>query len=50
MELETVQNYIANSAHLDGVRSDVIKRALAADMVIGILSGEVNHRRSSWAF
>ena len=32
MELETVQNYIANSVHLDGVRSDVIKKALAADV------------------
>ena len=31
MELETVQNYIANSVHLDGVRSDVIKKALAAE-------------------
>lgn len=32
MELETVQNYIANSVNLDGVRSDVIKKALAADI------------------
>jgi bacterioferritin len=32
MELETVQNYIANSVNLDGVRSDVIKKALAADV------------------
>jgi bacterioferritin len=32
MELETIQNYIANSFHLDGVRSDVIKKALAADV------------------
>ena len=32
MELETIQNYIANSVHLDGVRSDVIKKALAADV------------------
>jgi bacterioferritin len=32
MELETVQNYIANSVYLDGVRSDVIKKALAADV------------------
>jgi bacterioferritin len=38
MELETVQNYIANSVHLDGVRSDVIKKALAADV-----STEVGH-------
>jgi len=33
MELETVQNYIAASVNLDGVRSDVIKKALAADVV-----------------
>lgn len=32
MELETVQNYIAASVNLDGVRSEVIKRALAADI------------------
>jgi bacterioferritin len=36
MELETVQNYIANSVHLDGIRSDVIKKALAADVVTEI--------------
>jgi hypothetical protein len=30
MELETVQNYIAALVNLDGVRSDVIKKALAA--------------------
>jgi bacterioferritin len=33
MELETVQNYIANSVNLDGVRSDVIKKSLAADVM-----------------
>jgi len=32
MELETIQNYIAVSVNLDGVRSDVIKKALAADV------------------
>lgn len=32
MELETVQNYIAASNNLDGVRSDVIKKALGADV------------------
>lgn len=32
MELETVQNYIAASVNLDGVRCDVIKKALAADI------------------
>lgn len=32
MELETVQNYIAASVNLDGVRSEVIKKALSADV------------------
>ncbi len=32
MELETVQNYLAASVNLDGVRSDVVKRSLAADV------------------
>jgi len=36
MELETVQNYIAASVNLDGVRSEVIKKALAADVMIEV--------------
>ena len=32
MELETVQNYLANSIDLDGVRAEEIKKALAADI------------------
>ncbi len=32
MELETVQNYIAASTNLDGVRCEVIKNALATDI------------------
>lgn len=32
MELETVENYLANSFHLDGVRSEVVKKELAADV------------------
>jgi len=32
MELETVQNYIASSVNLDGVRSDVIKKTLGGDI------------------
>ncbi len=36
MELETVQNYIAASVNLDGVRSEVIKKALAADVTVEI--------------
>ncbi len=31
-ELETVQNYIANSVNLDGVRAEEIKASLAADV------------------
>lgn len=31
-EMETVQNYIANSVNLDGVRAEEIKAALAADV------------------
>ena len=38
MELETVQNYIANSVNLDGVRAEEIKKSLAAD-----ITDEVNH-------
>jgi bacterioferritin len=38
MELETVINYLANSIHLDGVRADFIKQALAAD-----IQGEMTH-------
>ena len=40
MELETVQNYIANSVHLDGVRSDVIKKALAADVTTEVMHAQ----------
>jgi bacterioferritin len=38
MELETVINYLANSLHMDGVRADFIKQALAAD-----IQGELTH-------
>ena len=38
MELETVQNYIANSVNLDGVRAEEIKKSLAAD-----ITDEVGH-------
>lgn len=40
MELETVQNYIANSVHLDGVRSETIKKALAADVPTELLHAQ----------
>ena len=36
MELETVENYLANSVDLDGVRADVIKKTLAADVATEI--------------
>lgn len=32
MEIETVQNYIANSVNLDGVRAEEIKKSLAVDV------------------
>jgi bacterioferritin len=32
MEVETVVNYLANSLHLEGVRAEAIKAALAADI------------------
>jgi len=38
MEIETVANYLANSLHIDGVRADFIKQALAID-----IQGELTH-------
>ena len=32
MELDTVQNYIAASVNLDGVRSEVIKKSLDGEI------------------
>ena len=32
MELETVQNYLANSTNLDGLRAEEIRKALANDI------------------
>ncbi len=40
MEIETVQNYIANSVNLDGVRAEEIKSSLADDV-----AEELNHAR-----
>ncbi len=34
MEMETIQNYLANSVNLDGVRAEEIKKALAADIPV----------------
>ncbi|MFT4587136.1 MAG: bacterioferritin [Limisphaerales bacterium] len=36
MELETAANYIAASVNLDGVRCEVIKKALQADITVEI--------------
>src|SRR5436309_14010581 len=38
MEIETIANYLANSLHLEGVRADFVKQALAAD-----IQGELGH-------
>ena len=38
MELETVINYLSNSLHMEGVRAEFIKNALAAD-----IQGELSH-------
>ena len=38
MEIETVQNYIAASVNLDGVRAEEIKKSLAAD-----ITAEIGH-------
>ena len=38
MELETVINYLSNSQHMEGVRAEFIKNALAAD-----IQGELSH-------
>lgn len=38
MEVETVENFIANSINLDGVRAEEIKKSLAADIL-----EEINH-------
>lgn len=34
MEMETIQNYLANSEDLDGVRAEEIKKALAVDIPV----------------
>src|SRR5215212_12050968 len=38
MEIETVQNYIANSVNLDGVVAEEIKKSLGAD-----ITAEIGH-------
>ena len=39
-ELETVENYIAASVNLDGVRSEVVKKALAADVTAELMHAQ----------
>lgn len=41
MEMETIQNYLANSNNLDGVRAEEIKKALAAD-----ITAELGHAQA----
>lgn len=41
MELETIQNYLAASVNLDGIRSDVIKKALAADVPVELTHAQM---------
>ena len=43
MELETVENYLANSIDLDGVRAEEIKKALLRDIEEELVTHE------SWA-
>ena len=38
MEVETIINYLANSLHIEGVRAEFIKQALATD-----IQGELTH-------
>lgn len=45
MELETVQNYIAASENLDGVRCEVIKKALAADIPTEVAHAQLLAKR-----
>ena len=40
MEIETITNYIANSVHLDGVRAEEIKKALAADVASELMHAQ----------
>jgi bacterioferritin len=44
-ELETVQNYLANSINLDGVRAEEIKKSLAADVTEEITHAQQLARR-----
>src|SRR5205807_4987779 len=45
MELETVENYLANSIDLDGVRAEEIKKALAGDIEEELMHARSEERR-----
>lgn len=45
MEIETVQNYIANSVNLDGVRAEEIKSSLGADVAEELTHAQTFARR-----
>lgn len=45
MEIETVQNYIANSINLDGVRAEEIKTSLTADVAEELTHAQTFARR-----
>ena len=45
MELETVQNYIANGVNLDGVRAEEIKKSLSADVADEVAHAQQFARR-----
>lgn len=45
MEIETVQNYLANSVNLDGVRAEEIKQSLAADVTEELTHAQTFARR-----
>jgi bacterioferritin len=45
MEIETVQNYIANSVNLEGVRAEEIKKSLAEDVTAEVGHAQLFARR-----
>lgn len=45
MEIETIQNFIANSVHLEAVRSDVIRKALTADVPTELMHAQQQAQR-----
>ena len=45
MEMETIQNYLANSVNLNGVRAEEIKKALAADIPVELTHAQTLAKR-----